>query len=359
MRKIVVIGATENTGAYLTWDLVGHAAEGGCEVFAAGRRETVFFDQYGIGYASVDMADASTLAALPQEGVHVVVLLGGLLFAYMRGCDPSRYVDVNVRGTLNVFEYCRRVGADRILCAQTVLDVLGSVTSESLVMRPYQCRGVIMTGDHTVYALAKCLAVGLIEYYRVQCGLKGFVCGLPTVCARMPDKICDVGGEGRILGYHLLMDRAAAGKSPEIWGDSTRAKDFCQLLRKAALAEGAYGGTLNVGTGVGAMTEEWARGIAEVISPGGARLEISCRPDMPDGPSHVMDISNARELLGCELGHGFIDFLKDFKRKSEIDRFADPRAGAGKHGVFDRAEGRLLANHPRRPAPFDAARRAA
>lgn len=339
MRKIVVIGATGNTGAYLTWDLVEHAAEGDYEVFAAGRRETGFFGRYGIGYASVDMADASTLAALPQEDVHAVVLLGGLLPAYMRGYDPSRYVDVNARGALNVLEYCRRVGADRILYAQTISDVLGSVTPESPLIHPYQRRSVVMTGDHTVYALTKCLAVDLIEHYRAQYGLKGFVFRLPTVYAYTPDKTYNVDGESRILGYRLLMDRAAAGEPLEIWGDPTRAKDvvnvkdFCQLLRKAALVEGVDGGTFNVGTGVGTTTEEWVRGIAEVFNPEGSRSEISYRPDMPDGPSYVMDISNARELLGYEPEYGFIDFLRDFKRESEINRFADLRAGASEHGA--------------------------
>jgi UDP-glucose 4-epimerase len=341
MRKIVVIGATGNTGVYLVDDLCAHAAEGGYEVFAAGHRHTDFFDRYGVGYASVDMSDAATLEALPQEGVYAVVLLAGLLPAYMRGYEPARYVDVNCRGALNVLEYCRKAGADRILYAQTISDVLGSVSPEHPVIRPYQERDIIMTGDHTVYALSKSFAVDLIRHYRAQYGLKGFVFRLPTVYAYTPDETFNVNGERRTLGYRLLMDRAMAGEPLEIWGDPSRAKDvvdvkdFCQLLRKAVLVEGVDGGMFNVGTGVGTTNEEWIRGIAEVFNPEGRRSQISYRPDMPDGPSYIMDISNARELLGYEPEYYFTDFLCDFKREMELNRFADLRKGA-EHG----AEGR-------------------
>lgn len=338
MRKIVVIGATGNTGAYLTDDLCAHAAEGGYEVFAAGHRHTSFFDRYGIGYASVDMADASTLEALPQEDIHAVVLLAGLLPAYMHGYDPARYVDVNCKGALNVLEYCRKVRADRILYAQTISDVLGSVTPENPVIKPYQQRNIIMTGDHTVYALSKSFAVDLIRHYQAQYGLKGFVFRLPTVYAYTPDETYNVNGERHTLGYRLLMDRAMAGETLEVWGDPSRAKDvvdvkdFCQLLRKAVLVEGVNGGVFNVGTGVGTTNEEWIRGIAEVFNPEGKRSKIVYRPDMPDGPSYIMDITNSHELLGYKPEYLFHDFLLDFKKEMHLNRFAALHCGA-EHGT--------------------------
>ena len=332
-KKVVVIGATGNTGAYLTEDLVRNLPTDEYEVFAAGHRKTNFFNRYGIGYASVDMSDAATLETLPQEGVYAVVLLAGVLPAYMSGYEPSRYVDVNCRGALNVLEYCRKSGADRILYAQTISDVLGSVTPEDPVIHPYDKRNIIMTGDHTVYALSKCFAVDLIEHYQAEFGLKGFVFRLPTVYAYTPDETYNVDGVRRTLGYRLLMDRAMAGEQLEVWGDPTRAKDvvnikdFCQLLRKAVLVEDVHGGFFNVGTGVGTTNEDWIRGIAKVFNPEGVESEIAYRPDMPSGPSYVMDIDNCRALLGYEPEYGFIDFLEDFKAEMALDRFGDLRNG--------------------------------
>lgn len=330
-KKVIVIGATGNTGAYLVDDLVGKLPGNEYEVFAIGHRSTTFFERYGISYISVDMSDASTLSALPKEGVYAVVLLAGVLPAYMSGYDPTRYIDVNCKGALNVLEYCREVGADRILYAQTISDVLGSVTPEEPVIHPYADRSIIMTGDHTVYALSKSFAVDLVKHYQAECGIKGFIFRLPTVYAYTPDKSYNVDGVRRTLGYRLLMDRAMAGEPLEVWGDPHRAKDvvnvkdFCQLLRKAILSEGVDGGFFNVGTGVGTSNEDWIRGIARVFNPKGVESAIVYRPEMPSGPSYIMDIENCRTLLGYGPEYGFIDFLEDFKEEMNLNRFADLR----------------------------------
>lgn len=332
MKKVVVIGATGNTGAYLVDDFCSSLNRGEYEVVAAGRRSTDFFERYGIDYVSVDISDPSTLEALPKNDVFAVVLLAGILPAYMSGYEPSRYLDVNSRGALNVLEYCRNVNADRILYAQTISDVLGSVAPDNPIIHPYADRSIIMTGDHTVYALSKCFAVDLIRHYHAEYGVKGFVFRLPTVYTYTPDKTYNVDGVRRTLGYRLLMDKAMAAAELEIWGDPSRAKDvvnvkdFCQLLRKAVEADDVEGGFFNVGTGVGTTNEEWIRGIAEVFNPEGASSPIVYRPEMPDGPSYIMDIENCRELLGYEPEYDFVSFLKDFKKEMEMDRFAELRA---------------------------------
>ena len=187
-----------------------------------------------------------------------------------------------------------------------------------------------MTGDHTVYALSKCMAVDLIEHYHQEYGLKGFVFRLPTVYAYTPNKYWHVNGEKKILGYRQIIDRAMAGDSLEIWGDPSRAKDvvyvrdFCQLLGKAIEADGVDGGKFNVGTGIGTTTEEQIKGIAEVFAPSG-QAEIVYRPDMPSGPSYIMDIANCREILGYEPEYDYMHYLIDFKKEMEINRFAGLR----------------------------------
>ena len=333
MGKVVIIGATGNTGAYLTDYLCERSARDGFEVVAAGRRDTRFFDRYGIEYERVDMADADSLSALPTRDVYAVVLLAGVLPAYMEGYRPDRYISVNSLGALNVLEYCRRCGADRILYAQTISDVLGSVDHEHPLIRPDQERSIIMTGDHAVYALSKCLAVDLIRHYQCETGLRGFVFRLPTVYAYTPDETYHVNGVRRTLGYRLIMDRAAAGERLEIWGDPSRAKDvvnvkdFCQLVYRALLARDVDGGTFNVGTGVGTTTEQQVRGIADIFCPEGRRSEIVYCPEKPSGPSYVMDISNARELLGYRPEYDYMAFLRDFRNEMELNRFSDLRGG--------------------------------
>lgn len=330
-RKVLVLGATGNTGAYLTEYLVERLSGAKWEVVAAGRRSTDFFDRYGIDYVQVDISDARTFESLPDEGVYGIVFLAGLLPAYMDGYHPEDYIRTNSLGALNVFEYARRVGADRVLYAQTISDVLGAVTPEHPLIHPDDARNIIMTGDHAVYALSKCLAVDLLRHYRAEYGIKDFVFRLPTVYAYTPDKYWHVNGERRILGYRLIMDRAMAGMPLEVWGDPKRSKDvvyvrdFCQLLYKALVADGVDGGMYNVGTGVGTTTEDQIKGIAEVFSPKGRECEIVYRPEKPSGPSYLMDIGNARSELGYEPEYMYLDYLADFKREMALNRFADLR----------------------------------
>ena len=55
---------------------------------------------------------------LPRD-VYAGVDLAGAMPARMRGYDPYKYIDVNITGNLNILEYCKETGADRILFAQS------------------------------------------------------------------------------------------------------------------------------------------------------------------------------------------------------------------------------------------------
>ena len=41
----------------------------------------------------------------------------------MKGYNPYKYIDVNITGNMNILEYCRASGADRILFAQSFGDI--------------------------------------------------------------------------------------------------------------------------------------------------------------------------------------------------------------------------------------------
>ena len=76
-----------------------------------------------------------------------------------------------------------------------------------------------------------------------------------------------VNGEERVIAYKVLIKKAMAGETLEVWGDPKRAKDvvyvkdFNQMLIKGLesnTAEGIY----NVGTGVPTTLEDQVKGIA-------------------------------------------------------------------------------------------------
>ena len=122
-----------------------------------------------------------------------------------------------------------------------------------------------------------------------------------------------------------LTDKALAGDTIEGWGDASRpkdmvyVKDFCQMLFKACFVERETG-YYNVGTGVGTTLLEQIQGMIDVFGKEGHKSKIIMRPDMPNAPQYIMDITSAREELGYEPKYDYISMLEDFKIEMEKDK---------------------------------------
>ena len=131
-----------------------------------------------------------------------------------------------------------------------------------------------------------------------------------------------VDGIQRKIGYRLLIDRARVGDPIEVWGDSSRVKDmvyvkdFCQMLYKALFVNRKCG-YYNVGTGVGTSLLDQIKGMIEVFGEDGRKSEIIMRPDKPNAPQYIMDITPAKEELGYKPKYNYLDMLRDFKREMQ------------------------------------------
>lgn len=139
-----------------------------------------------VRYVQADITDEKSFAALPQQDVYAVVHFAGALPAYMEGYDPRRYVDANVMGTLNVLEYARTAGADRVLYTQTISDYTGYF-GEMIELADDMPRKPAMTGDHAVYAITKIAAEELCWHYRAAYGMGFFAFRLPNIYCFMHD----------------------------------------------------------------------------------------------------------------------------------------------------------------------------
>ncbi|WP_040978350.1 NAD-dependent epimerase/dehydratase family protein [Oceanobacillus jeddahense] len=326
MKKVLVFGATGHLGAYTVDYLKDNLYLDEFELIAVGRKQTDFFKEQEIKYCQVDVTDKSTFERLPQEDVYAVVCFVGIMPAAMEGYNPYNYVDVNITGMLNILEYCRIKQVDRILFTQTEADLSGH-WKENAVIKPDMPRKFNYKGNYSLYIITKCAAVDLIESYHSNYGLKRFIFRLPTIYHYRPDPYFYKDGNRKKLGYRQLMELAEEGKPIEIWGnpllakDIVYVKDFTQMIFKAILAD-VDGGTYNVGTGQAVTLEEQIKGIVEVFSPKEKKSEIIPRPDKPDSRSFVMDIENAKEDLGYNPKYNYIDYLKDFKKEMELNRFA-------------------------------------
>ncbi|MBU3091655.1 NAD(P)-dependent oxidoreductase [Clostridium sp. CM028] len=328
-KKVIIFGATGNTGAYLIEYCIENLNSQEFEIIAVGRKQTKFFQKRGIEYYSVDITDSSQFNKLPQNGIHAVINLAAALPAYMEGYKPEQYMETNIVGAFNVLEYCRRTQADRILYPQSEGDLSGYWGKEILI-KPDFPRSFSYKGDHALYVISKNTAVDMIEHYHQTYNIKSFIFRCPTIYAYTPNQYFYVDGEKRVLAYRHLMNQAMAGKQIEMWGEPTKAKDvvyvrdFCQMLCKAITVDRECG-FYNVGTGRAVTLKEQIEGVIEVFSPKGSKSVIIPCPDKPNSREFIMDITNAREELGYIPQYYYLDYLKDFKKEMELNRFEELR----------------------------------
>ena len=320
MKKIVVFGASGNTGHYFVKYFLDHYVGDEYQIIATGTRETHYFDRFEVPYFRVDITKKEDFAVLPKE-VYAVVDLAGAMPARMKGYDPYKYVDVNIIGNLNILEYCRVNKVDRILFAQSFGDIK-DYGEENPLLTVDLPRKFSFTSDHTIYVMSKNFAVDMIENYHQMYGLNRFIFRLPTIYLYSPIDSFYVDGIQRKIGYRLLIDRARAGEPIEVWGDPDRVKDmvyvkdFCQMLYKALFVNRSCG-YYNVGTGVGTSLLDQIKGMIEVFGEGDRKSEIVMRPDKPNAPQYIMDITEAKEELGYEPQYNYLDMLRDFKKEMQ------------------------------------------
>ena len=267
MRKVVVFGATGNLGANISM----HLHKLGYDVIAVGHRknDNGFFAEHGMPYFSVNLENEDDFNQLPQDGVYAVLHFAGMLPAVMKGFSATPYVQSIIQGTLNVLEYTRKVGAERILFPQTLFDIHHLFGTK--VPIPADAQRQVPEGDHWMYVIAKNAACDMIEHYYKEYGIKRFIIRLSRIYLYHPNPYTYTDGKKVLVSDRALIYKAIKGEPIEIWGDPYRLLetisiyDFLQIIEKALVAN-VDGGIYNVGCG-GTTLEERVRGIVDVFCP--------------------------------------------------------------------------------------------
>lgn len=323
MKKVVVFGATGNLGAYIAIDLKKH----GYQVVATGHRtsDNGFFASHGIEYVSVDINDKETFSKLPQEDVYAVAHFAGELpsrYDY----QPDKLLNSIILGTLNVLDYMVKVKAPKIVFPQTPFDLYKYHNTE-IAIEADMPREFPLTGDHSIYTIAKNAAVDLIEHYAATYGISWFVLRFFTIYEYHPNPYHYNHYKHQKMPFRILMDKAMHSVPIEIWGDPSRRKeivyikDFTQCVRKAIESEVA-GGIYNVGGKELVSLDEQIKGIVEVFSPKGKPSVITYRPDMPNALEAHFDMSKTKKELGYDPKYSYLEAMLDFYHEMKTEPFA-------------------------------------
>lgn len=322
-KNIIIIGGSGSTGI----NLIEYLSKMNYNIHVTGlkERDTKYYKERNVNYYSLDITNEKSFKQLPTENIDCVVLLAGAMPARMKGYNPYLYVDVNITGTLNTLEFCRKNNISKIIYAQSHSDVAGHWNT-GLEIPSDASRSLNLKGDHAVYIISKNTAVDLIEHYHQEYGIQNITFRLPTIYCYWPNSSFYINGVKHDMAYMMFINKALKGDSIEVWGDPTivkdiiYVKDFCQIIEKAIVsctAQGMY----NVGSGNIVSLDEQVKGAIKVFSNSNNISQIVYKSEKPSQTSYLYDISKTKKDLGYEPKYSYLEMLEDMKKEMSNPMF--------------------------------------
>ncbi len=234
-----------------------------------------------------DIRDSSAIFTA-SEGVDVIFHLGALISIPYSYVHPREVTESNIIGTLNVLEAARHHKTARVIHTSTS-EVYGTARYAPInEAHPLQ--------GQSPYSASKIGADKLAESFHLSFNL-------PVVTVR-PFNTFGPRQSARAV-IPTIITQALAGKVIKLGNldttrDFTYVEDTVEGFLKAAQADGALGGTFNLGTGSEIRVGELAE---KIISATGtqARVQVEAlrlRPDKSEVLRLISDNSLAKQSLG-------------------------------------------------------------
>jgi UDP-glucose 4-epimerase len=320
---IVVTGATGFVGTYLIDELVKNKFE----VIATGLSKIgeEYYDEMGISFIRLNVADESDFDKLPTANIDAVIHLATLLPANVKQYNPRDYINVNIIGTVNMLEYCRKNGINKNISTTTHSDVQNywqygkPITEDAAKSYRY-------TGDHAMYVISKNAAADCVEHYNQQYGMQGIVFRLPAVYGYGPHSSIFVNGKYHKTGFQIFVENSLEGKPLEVWGNPNAGRDMVYVKDVVsafvnALDSKKAKGLYNIATGKATSLVEQARVTVEVFSPPNKKSKIVFCPEKPSIEPYLYDVTKAKDDFGYQPRYSFKEMMIDYKKEMESERF--------------------------------------
>ncbi|MBC5809805.1 MAG: NAD-dependent epimerase/dehydratase family protein [Candidatus Eremiobacteraeota bacterium] len=301
-KRVVVTGVAGFIGSNLADAMLaaGHRVVG-IDNLSYGVREQI---PVGVDFRHVDIRNPGLAAHF--DGADAIFHLAAKNCILDCQDDPLETADVNVTGTVNVFEAARRAGVNRIIYAE----------SSSL----YEGVNVFPTPEGAVapesfYAVSKAAGMLFAEAYRRFAGMR--TTGLRYFCVYGPRQDYRRSIPPVMSAFMLKLLR---GERPAIYGSGDKRRDFVYVddvndFHLRCLDDPrTEGNVYNIGSGTNHSVAEIYRKIASLLD---SQIEPEIRPDLPgEAQTTLADISAARKIgwnPSADMDEGLrrsIDFIK-------------------------------------------------
>lgn len=322
---ILVIGAESFIGTYLVDALVRHNET----VIVTGRKiesNKYFRKLNSVKPINLDISDKEDFKKLPQDNIDVVIHLAGIMPANvdLNHYNPYSYIDINIKGTLNILKYARKIKVSKFIYTSSESDIAMQYGKYEILNEEIP-RAINYNNDHTIYAITKIASMDLIEHYSQKYNIQGIYFRLPNIFGYGQLLEHYVDGKKVLNGFGTFLLKATRGEDIEVWGDPNRGRDIVYVKDLVQMFLGAIDskkarGLYCVGTGIKTTLLEQIEGIIKIFSKNKIP-ELIFKPDKPSIREYVYDISKAKKDLGYIPKYSYLKMLEDWKNEFQLNRF--------------------------------------
>lgn len=327
--RYLVIGGSSFIGAYAVDELLGR----GHEVVATGRSDR-FAEHYrtlGVPYVKIDMTDPSTFSALDAWEFDGAVSLAARMPANVeKGPDEediADYVSTNVIGTINVLNWLRSQGVNRLVDIVSRFDCRlypadDVVTEETPLRFSY-------TDDHAAYVVSNNEKGEMLRYYNERYGMRNIWLRIPSIYGVGPHGSFAKDGVVIKSGLQIFMDKASAGETITVFGDPETPKDVLYVKDMAraiadALESPSGCGLYNVAYDENFTIMDLAKATAKAFAGANGESEVvSDTSKKNNGGFPRMENAKIKRELGFRplYGDPYV-LMEDYRRELERGEYA-------------------------------------
>lgn len=325
-KKVIVFGAAGFIGTYLIDELLRQNYQIiASDISDVGENH---YRENNVPYVSIDITNKNEFEKIPKKKYDAVIHVAALQPANIStsNYDPRNYINVNVIGTLNILEFCRKNEIGKIIYASSHRNTQG-LWRKKKAIREEDGRGQKNSGEYAMFSISESAAQDCVEYYQAQYGLKGIIFRLPPVYGYGPYTEIFKDGKRILTGFKTFIDRAIACKPLEMWGDSSvgrdivYVKDVVTAFIKALSNDKAFG-LFNIASGKYLTLREQVEISAKIFWGDNTKPKIVELPEKPHFmDSFLYDISKAKQQLDWSPQYDFEEMLLDIKEEMQSKKF--------------------------------------
>jgi UDP-glucose 4-epimerase len=325
-KKIIVFGAAGFIGTYLIDKLLKQSYQ----VIASDINEIGehYYREQHIPYIPVDITNKGDFEKLPQTEYDAVIHLAALQPANYSAANysPQDYININVTGTLNILEFCRKNKVKKIIYASSHRNTSG-LWHKNTSIKEEDGRAQQYAGEYSMFSISESAAQDCVEFYRTNYNIKGIIFRLPPVYGYGPH--LEIFKEGKPIktGFQTFIEKAKQCKPLEVWGDTSVGRDIIYVKDVVAaflkaLENDNAGGLYNISSGYKLTLREEVETIAKVFWGDKTEPQFILQPEKKHTmDSFVYNNSKAKRDFDWSPVYNFEELLRDYEKEVNNNKF--------------------------------------